>query len=87
MAQNRAEAGFTCSGCDASWTGLGRAHCAACHRTYSTAGLFTAHRRDVRGVGTCMEPAPDMRLIDGLWRGPEVGRDWIPANGLGWIAS
>lgn len=80
MPQIRVVERLTCSGCDNTWTGVTRAHCPACHRTYNSAGLFTAHRRDVRGVGTCHAPAADMRLIDGIWRGPAVEHEWYEAS-------
>jgi hypothetical protein len=37
-----------CGGCDASWTGLGKAHCAACHFTFSGVTAFDMHRRHAR---------------------------------------
>lgn len=40
-------------GCGAQWRGLGRAHCAGCHRTFSADSAFDAHRRD----GECVDPA------------------------------
>lgn len=78
--QNRDALGFTCGGCDTRWTGFNRCHCSGCHRTFSGLALFDAHRRDIRGVGTCLNPAqittktgdPAMRLDGGLWRGPEL---------------
>ena len=65
---------ITCSGCDNTWTGQGRMHCSGCHRLFAGLGLFDAHRRDVRGSGTCLDPAtlPAMRLDNGVWRGPEM---------------
>lgn len=44
--------GFGCR-CGARWTGRGRAHCAACHATFSTASAFDRHRRG----GACLDPA------------------------------
>jgi hypothetical protein len=75
----------TCGGCDTTWTGLGRAHCSACHRTFSTTSWFDRHR-DQRGPrGTCLDPATldGLVLQDGIWRGtpmaPEViARRWGP---------
>lgn len=71
--------GGTCSGCDARWTGISRAHCAGCHRTFAGPSLFDAHRRD-----GCLDPetilskpkdgsAPQrvMYLVDGLWQTTE----------------
>jgi hypothetical protein len=66
--------------CGARWAGSGTAHCAAqCHRTFSGAGPFDAHRRD----GKCLDPATiGMSLVGGrayeCWghpmETPEVGR-------------
>jgi hypothetical protein len=66
-----------CPECGATWTGLGRAHCRGeCHRSFSTASAFDAHRRDIGSKGTCVDPAtlldkagePRFRLEAGLWR-------------------
>ncbi|SNR47896.1 hypothetical protein SAMN06265360_1077 [Haloechinothrix alba] len=60
--------------CGTTWTGLARAHCGACHRTFNTAGLFDAHRRD----GACRDPASVwhgggyLRQVDGIWSGPAM---------------
>jgi hypothetical protein len=72
--------GITCSGCPAQWTGASRAHCSGCHRTFSGATLFDAHRSPRGPRGTCLDPAtltvtdgsPRMRLRDGIWAGPEM---------------
>jgi hypothetical protein len=70
---------FTCGGCEATWGGLGRAHCAGCHQTFSVVSLFDKHRSTRGPHGSCREPgsmrtksgAPVMVLgADGLWRGP-----------------
>lgn len=71
---------ITCSGCDATWTGLGRAHCSKCHRSFSTVPLFDMHR-DQRGEhGRCIDPE-DVRdsygyrrlfFRHGMWCGPEM---------------
>lgn len=74
---------FTCSGCDATWGGQGRAHCAGCHRSFSTAGLFDLHRSAHGERGGCKDPATItdqsgqrvLFLRDGLWRGPEMTAD------------
>lgn len=68
----------TCSGCDATWTGVAVAHCSAknCHRTFSGPGLFDLHRSE----GRCLDPdqvltrGGERRLFfrDGQWRGPEA---------------
>jgi hypothetical protein len=53
--------------CGARWTGLSRAHCAACHDTFTTVTNFDRHRRN----GRCVDPA-SVGLIfkNGLWRQP-----------------
>lgn len=73
--------------CGRSWTGLGRAHCSACHETFNTAGLFDQHRRGYGERGSCKAPSA-MRLngralqlldgvtgpdgqVTGVWYGPE----------------
>jgi hypothetical protein len=38
--------------CGARWTGLGAAHCSACHHTFTSAGAFDRHRRN----GKCLPP-------------------------------
>lgn len=62
-----------CSGCTTRWSGIGKAHCAACHRTFTTAKLFDRHRTKFE----CVDPAslvntvssnPIMELReDGTW--------------------
>lgn len=66
---------FTCGGCDESWTGWGRAHCAApgCHRTFNTVVLFDRHRNHTVDPPRCVDPAElGMRLIKGIWFGKEL---------------
>jgi hypothetical protein len=41
---------ITCGGCDATWAGEDRAHCASCHRTFDTVSVWDEHRRDDRCV-------------------------------------
>lgn len=72
----------SCSGCGATWTGAGPAHCAApnCHLTFASAGLFDKHREATRGIadhGRCLDPATvrnnGQRIMffrEGMWRGP-----------------
>lgn len=74
MAQNRVQDGLaSCSGCDARWGGYNRCHCGRCHRTFNGLGMFDGHQRG----GACLDPATEpiggvtLRLIDGIWRGPE----------------
>jgi hypothetical protein len=71
----------TCGGCDATWTGDGRAHCSACHRTFAGVGLFDRHRSMAGERGACADPAalrhgetgePVMFLRHGMWCGPEM---------------
>jgi len=75
---------ITCGGCTATWTALGTAHCGACHRSFSTVGLFDAHRSQYGERGRCLDPAtltvrrgphagqPIMVLRDGIWSRPEM---------------
>jgi hypothetical protein len=43
----------TCAGCTRRWYGIERAHCTACHRTFTTVEFFDQHR-----VGhVCHNPA------------------------------
>jgi hypothetical protein len=41
--------------CGASWTGLGIAHCAVCHLTFTTVSNFDAHLDNK--AGRCRIPA------------------------------
>lgn len=71
---------YTCHGCESTWTGLSQAHCGSCHELFASVSGFDAHRRDVRGVGTCLDPAvivatrgarkgePVLAFRDGMWR-------------------
>lgn len=43
----------SCSRCSFTWTGLRIAHCAGCHRTFSTPANFDIHRSRYR----CHDPA------------------------------
>lgn len=47
---------YACGGCETRWAGVSRCHCSACHRTFAGIGPFDRHRREVRGVGTCLDP-------------------------------
>lgn len=73
---------ITCR-CGASWTATGAAHCSAenCHRLFSTASLFDAHRSARGEHGTCLDPAAlvnnrtgdrVMYFREGMWRSPEM---------------
>lgn len=67
---------YSCGGCATRWGGVSRCHCSGCHRTFAGLDGFDAHRRDVRGVGTCLDPAgitdkdgePRYAFRDDLWR-------------------
>lgn len=75
---------ITCTGCPARWTATGAAHCASCHRTFSSPRLFDAHRSTRGELGSCVDPVtltvqtgaragePVMFFRDGMWRGPEM---------------
>lgn len=70
----------TCSGCEATWTGLSVAHCGCCHETFGGVQLFDAHRSADGERGACIPPAEvqgragEQRLFfrAGMWRGPEL---------------
>lgn len=70
-----------CPRCDNTWTGLSACHCSVCHRTLSGIRLFDSHRRR----DTCVDPATlhvqgePLRLVEGVWRGPERPADSLPA--------
>lgn len=74
------QTGASCNGCHTHWTGLTRAHCAACHQTFAAPGLFDRHRTTTGDHGTCHNPATItnaageriMFYRDGMWRGPEL---------------
>lgn len=65
---------LTCGGCDATWSGAGRAHCSGCHRTFGGLSMFERHRV----ASKCVDPAgwDDARLVDGLWVGPAMPARW-----------
>ena len=50
--------------CGKSWTGAGRAHCGACHETFSSLGAFDAHQRGphVPAGQLCADPE-DLGLV------------------------
>ena len=75
-----------CGGCDAKWTGVAAAHCAApgCHRTFSGPTAFDKHRVGTGERGRCSDPAdlvnartgaPVLEFRDGMWRGPGMTDD------------
>lgn len=74
----------SCSGCESRWGGLGRAHCSACHRTFSSVALFDRHRSSVGEHGECLNPEEIvhtrtgdvvMFLRNGIWSGPEQSEE------------
>lgn len=60
------------------WRDKRLAHCSGCHRTFGSVDLFDRHRLSHGDHGRCESPgflmAHRMRLVDGVWRGPE--REW-----------
>lgn len=58
---------ITCRGCDNTWTGTNRAHCAGCHHTFNSVRLFDRHRANSR----CRHPTRvGLTEVDGIWREP-----------------
>lgn len=61
----------TCGGCDSTWAGeTRRAHCSACHRTFSNAKLFDRHRKGLNfaRANRCYSPEEmALTFIDGTW--------------------
>lgn len=43
---------YTCGGCDNRWSGVNRAHCSACHRTFAAPKWFDQHRVNAK----CVDP-------------------------------
>lgn len=54
-----------CAGCDNRWGGLNTAHCAACHRTFTSPTAFDKHRAGKFTDDTrhCEDPA-SVGLVD-----------------------
>lgn len=58
--------------CGAKWSGAGRAHCGACHITFSGDSAFDRHRRG-EGDRRCLDPASvglvprENRLGGAIW--------------------
>lgn len=46
----------TCRGCASRWSGTQRAHCSACHLTFSSASAFDRHRTPDGEHGHCLDP-------------------------------
>lgn len=71
-----------CRHCSTTWTGLKIAHCATCHRTFTTPANFDRHRAGIREngrtvvqPGECHDPALNGLVLNdrGQWAAP--GRD------------
>lgn len=62
-----AVAPHSCGGCPTRWWGLNMAHCARCHRTFSTVTGFDLHKVN----GRCIDPAsgkvPQRLDSRGVW--------------------
>lgn len=68
---------ITCSGCTAKWSGVTRAHCSGCHRTFTGVSAFDRHRED----GACLDPA-SLGMVErdgGLWGAPAMTPEQIDA--------
>lgn len=60
--------------CGRRWTALREAHCPVCHRHFSTARWFDAHRKGMGRTG-CLDPAtipdrdgrPMFKVVDSAW--------------------
>lgn len=46
-----------CHTCDRTWAGLAEAHCATCHRHFTTASAFDLHRVGPTDDRSCADPA------------------------------
>jgi len=64
----------TCRGCTARWHGTRRAHCAACHHTFSSVTAFDRHRTPDGDHGQCLDPATLAALVyrHGAWSWPPM---------------
>lgn len=67
---------YSCGGCETRWPGVSRCHCSGCHNTFAGIDLFDRHRRLIKDVGICLDPATitspktgerEMYLTNGLW--------------------
>lgn len=74
--------------CGQHWTGIGRAHCPACCRTFSVDSAAAQHRKGAYGGGRhCVDPATvGLVAVDRpwgvLWRhpGPDAAAARVPAQ-------
>jgi len=57
-----------CVKCREKWTGLSRAHCTGCHRTFNSVGAFDRHRVNFK----CLDPVDLGMKMDekGIWFKP-----------------
>lgn len=67
----------TCRGCDAQWFGTRRAHCSACHLTFSSVSAFDRHRTPDGDHGHCLDPntltgASVLVHRNGVWSWPPM---------------
>ena len=84
-----------CRHCGTTWTGLRLAHCAECHRTFSSVSTFDKHRARkqsgskgekrviLREYGQCYDPADDSMVQNdrGHWAMPNDGAyDFKPSG-------
>jgi len=62
---------LTCGGCPSRWSGLARAHCSACHLTFTGVSAFDRHRS---ADDECLDPTTlGMVLRPGaLWGAPAL---------------
>lgn len=71
MADTRVAPPLTCGGCPSTWTGLSRAHCSACHLTFTGVSAFDRHRG---ADGECLLP-PNLGMVlreGGIWGAPAM---------------
>lgn len=67
--------------CGAWWTGLTRAHCPACHRTFSVDSAADKHRKGRHGIDRhCVDPStvglvPVDKPYGVLWQNPGIDGD------------
>lgn len=78
--RSRVTPSHTCSGCEATWTAANTCHCSGCHASFAGVGLFDKHRAQYGEHGVCRRPAdltttsgePVMFFRDGIWKGPQM---------------
>lgn len=75
MADTRVASPLTCGRCPSTWSGLSRAHCSACHLTFTGITAFDRHRSD----GGCASPV-DLGMVlreGGIWGAPAMTPEQI----------